>query len=81
MSIQTALSVGDPVKNLDTSEVKEWMALNPVTMSTAARIKVWLVFADVFIMIFFRLLRLFAGQHLSSASPTRSHCLILSASV
>jgi len=34
MSIQTALSVGDPVKNLDTSEAKEWVALNPMMMST-----------------------------------------------
>jgi len=34
MSIQTALSVGDPVKNRDTSEVKEWVALNPAMMST-----------------------------------------------
>lgn len=29
MSIQTALSVGEPVKNLDTSEVKEFVALTP----------------------------------------------------
>jgi len=34
MSIQTALSVGEPVKNLDTSELKEWVALNPMMMST-----------------------------------------------
>lgn len=34
MSIQTALLVGDPVKNLDTSELNEWVALNPMTMST-----------------------------------------------
>jgi hypothetical protein len=33
-SIQTALSVGDPVKNLETSELKEFVALNPTTMST-----------------------------------------------
>ena len=29
-----ALFVGDPVKNLETSEVKELVALNPVTIST-----------------------------------------------
>jgi hypothetical protein len=29
MSIQTALSVGDPVKNLETSELKEFVALIP----------------------------------------------------
>jgi len=34
MSIHTALSVGDPVKNLDTSEAKAWVALKPRTMST-----------------------------------------------
>jgi hypothetical protein len=34
MSIQTALSVGDPVKNRDTSELKEFMELMPKTMST-----------------------------------------------
>jgi hypothetical protein len=34
MSIQTALSVGDPVKNLETSELKELVALNPTTRST-----------------------------------------------
>jgi hypothetical protein len=34
MSIQTALSVGDPVKNLETSELKEFVALNPMMMST-----------------------------------------------
>ena len=34
ISIQTALSVGDPVKNLETSELKEWVALNPMMMST-----------------------------------------------
>src|ERR1051326_9058584 len=34
MSIQTALSVGDPVKNLETSELKDLVALNPMTMST-----------------------------------------------
>jgi hypothetical protein len=34
MSIQTALSVGDPVKNLETSELKEFMALTPTTTST-----------------------------------------------
>jgi hypothetical protein len=33
VSIQIALSVGDPVKNLDTSELKEWVALNPTTLS------------------------------------------------
>ena len=33
-SIQTALFVGDAVKNLETSELKELVALNPVTMST-----------------------------------------------
>lgn len=34
MSVQTALLVGDPVKNLETSELKELVALNPITMST-----------------------------------------------
>jgi hypothetical protein len=34
MSIQTALLVGEPVKNLETSELKELVALNPTTMST-----------------------------------------------
>ena len=34
MSIQMALSVGDPVKNLETSELKEWVALTPMMMST-----------------------------------------------
>ena len=34
MSIQTALSVGDPVKNLETSELNEFVALIPMTMST-----------------------------------------------
>jgi len=34
ISIHTALSVGDPVKNLDTSELKEFMALTPMTTST-----------------------------------------------
>jgi len=34
MSIQTALFVGDPVKNLDTSELKELVALIPKVMST-----------------------------------------------
>ena len=34
MSIQTALFVGDAVKNLETSEVNELVALNPVMMST-----------------------------------------------
>ena len=34
MSIQIALSVGDPVKNRETSEVKEFVALTPRTMST-----------------------------------------------
>ena len=29
-----ALFVGDPVKNLETSEVKELVALKPVTIST-----------------------------------------------
>jgi hypothetical protein len=33
MSIQTALSVGEPVKNLETSELKELVALNPAMMS------------------------------------------------
>jgi hypothetical protein len=33
ISIQIALSVGDPVKNLDTSELKESVALNPTTLS------------------------------------------------
>lgn len=34
MSIQTALSVGDPVKNREMSELKECIALTPKTMST-----------------------------------------------
>jgi hypothetical protein len=34
MSIQMALSVGDPEKNLDTSELKEFVALIPKIMST-----------------------------------------------
>ena len=34
ISIQTALSVGDPVKNFETSEVNEWVPLMPVMMST-----------------------------------------------
>src|SRR5512140_639960 len=34
MSIQTALSVGDPVKNLETSELKELVALNPMMIRT-----------------------------------------------
>jgi len=34
MSIQTALSVGDPVKNLETPELKEFVALMPMTMRT-----------------------------------------------
>lgn len=34
MSIQIALSVGDPVKNRDTSELNEFVALIPMTMST-----------------------------------------------
>src|SRR4051812_1685980 len=33
MSIQTALSVGEPVKNRNTSELKEFVALTPATMS------------------------------------------------
>jgi hypothetical protein len=33
MSIQTALSVGEPVKNLETSELKEFVALNPAMIS------------------------------------------------
>jgi hypothetical protein len=33
MSIQTALSVGEPVKNLETSELKELVALNPAMIS------------------------------------------------
>ena len=34
INIQTALSVGEPVKNLDTSELKEFVALIPKMMST-----------------------------------------------
>ena len=34
MSIQTALSVGEPVKNLETSELNEFVALTPTTMRT-----------------------------------------------
>jgi hypothetical protein len=33
INIQTALSVGEPVKNLDTSELKEFVALIPKIMS------------------------------------------------
>jgi len=33
ISIQTALSVGEPVKNLETSELKELVALNPAMIS------------------------------------------------
>jgi hypothetical protein len=33
MSIQTALSVGDPVKNLETSELNEFVACTPKIMS------------------------------------------------
>jgi hypothetical protein len=32
MSIQIALLVGDPVKNLETSELNEFVALKPTTM-------------------------------------------------
>jgi hypothetical protein len=32
MSIQTALSVGEPVKNLETSDEKELVALTPITI-------------------------------------------------
>jgi hypothetical protein len=32
ISIQTALSVGEPVKNLETSELKEFVALIPMIM-------------------------------------------------
>jgi hypothetical protein len=34
MTIQMALLVGDPVKNLETSELKEFVALTPIMMST-----------------------------------------------
>ena len=34
ISIQTALSVGEPVKNLETSELNEFVALTPTTMRT-----------------------------------------------
>jgi len=34
MSIQMALSVGEPVKNRDTSEPKEFVALTPMMIST-----------------------------------------------
>ena len=34
MSIQTALSVGEPVKNRETSELNEFVALIPVIIST-----------------------------------------------
>ena len=34
MSIQMALSVGEPVKNRDTSELNEFVALMPMMMST-----------------------------------------------
>jgi hypothetical protein len=34
MSIHTALSVGEPEKNLETSELKEFVALIPKMMST-----------------------------------------------
>jgi hypothetical protein len=34
INIQTALSVGEPVKNRETSELKEFVALMPMIMST-----------------------------------------------
>lgn len=34
MSIQTALSVGEPVKNRETSELNDLVAFTPMTMST-----------------------------------------------
>ncbi len=34
MSIQTALSVGEPVKNRETSELNDFVAFTPITMST-----------------------------------------------
>jgi hypothetical protein len=34
MSIHTALSVGEPEKNLETSELNEFVALMPVTIRT-----------------------------------------------
>jgi len=34
MSIQTALSVGEPVKNLEMSELNEFVALTPATTRT-----------------------------------------------
>jgi hypothetical protein len=35
MNIKTGLSVGDPVKKLDTSDLKEYVALTPMRMSAA----------------------------------------------
>ena len=37
MSIQTALSVGDPVKNLETSELKELVFSNSIPLSEEAK--------------------------------------------
>src|SRR6185295_3062773 len=34
ISVHTALSVGDPVKNRETSELNEFVAVTPMTMST-----------------------------------------------
>ena len=41
INIQTALSVGEPVKNLDTSELKEFVALIPKIMSTTPPTSRW----------------------------------------
>jgi len=51
MSIQTALSVGDPVKNRDTSEPNEFVALIPNTTSmtpTTIKAKPMILFIAAF---------------------------------
>jgi hypothetical protein len=51
MSIQTALSVGDPVKNLATSELNEFVALMPRTIRTmppASRAREMILFIITF---------------------------------
>ena len=51
INIQTALSVGEPVKNLDTSELKEFMALIPKIMSTTpptSRARETILFITIF---------------------------------
>ena len=51
MSIQIALSVGEPVKNLETSELNEFVAPIPMTMSTTppmSRARETILFITVF---------------------------------